>query len=190
MASRRLKSSSPKQDSEESHLSELPQALRESSPRRVLLELQARFASGPGKGFDPAVVLVASAVEANLVNTGLLGAFGDDAADDRRGGLVAAVLQLGLDLGVDGTGRDQRGGALVVDHLGVNVLGASEDGQAGTFCGPKQPLTDAMLAAPAAGLDQQVMVGGVHGTILNSQEKKSLRFWSTDPGPSRVPMSA
>src|SRR5208337_2168828 len=85
----------------------------------------------------------------------------------------AAVLQLGLDLGVHGTGRDQRGCALVVDHLGVNVLGAPEDGQAGTFCGPKQPLADAMLPAPAAGLDQQVMVGGVHGTILNSQEKRA-----------------
>src|SRR5208283_22151 len=129
--------------------------------------MQTRFARGPGKGFDPTVVLVASTVEANLVNTGLLGAFGDDPPDDRGGGLVAAILQ-----------------------LGVNVLGAPEDGQAGAFCGPKQPLADAMLAAPAAGLDQQVMVGGVHGTILNSQEKKSLQFWSTDPGPSRVPMSA
>ena len=40
------------------------------------------------------MILVASAVEANLVNTGLFGSLGDGAADGGRGGLVAAVLDL------------------------------------------------------------------------------------------------
>ncbi len=37
------------------------------------------------------MILVASTVEANLVNTGLLGPLGDELADDRGGRLVAAV---------------------------------------------------------------------------------------------------
>jgi hypothetical protein len=66
------------------------------------------------------------------------------------------------------------------------MLGAAEDGKAGTFNCPKQPLANAMLATPAASLHQQVMIGCVHGTILDNQEKRSWRFWSTDPGLSQV----
>ena len=80
--------------------------------------------------------------------------------------LVAAVLELGLDLRVERAGRGQGRGGQVVDHLGVDVLRAAEDGQAGTFGRPEEPLADAALAPEPAGLDQQVMVGGVHGTIL------------------------
>ena len=55
----------------------------------------------------------------------------------------------------------------VVDHLGVDVLRAAEDGQPGPLGRPDQPLADVALAAQPAGLNQQVMVGGVHGTILD-----------------------
>ena len=54
-------------------------------------ELEPRLAGGVGQGLDPAVILVASTVEANLVNTGLFGPFGDELADDGGGGLIAAV---------------------------------------------------------------------------------------------------
>ena len=82
-----------------------------SAIKLLSLRTAARLAGGLGQGCDPTMILVASAVEANLVNTGLLGSLGDDPADDRGGGLVAAVLELGLDLGVQGAGRDQGGRA-------------------------------------------------------------------------------
>ena len=80
---------------------------------------------------DPTVVPVASAVEANLVNTGLLRSFGDDPADDRRGGLVPAILQLGLDLRSTVLAETRVVG-LVVDHLGVMCLELG-NGQTGPF---------------------------------------------------------
>src|SRR4051794_8290739 len=122
------------------------------------------------------MILVASAVEANLVNTGLLGTLSHDPAHDRGGGLVAAVGELGPDFRVARAGRRQRRAALVVDHLGVNVLGAAEDGQARTLRRPRHPVANAMLAPLASGLDQQMMVGGVHVTILDGLEYSRLAF--------------
>src|SRR3954454_11042205 len=90
-------------------------------------ELEPRLAGGVGQGLDPAMIFVASTVEANLVNTGAPGPLGDDAADDRGRRLVAAVGLLRLDLGVERAGRGQRPALGVVDHLGIDVLRAPED---------------------------------------------------------------
>ncbi len=110
--------------------------------------------------------LVASAVEANLVNTGLLGTIGNHAADDRRGRLVSAVFELGSNFGVPGAGRDQRGSRLIVDHLRVDVLRAAKDRQPRPFGGPEHPVTDPPLATQPAGLHQTLLVCDVHATIL------------------------
>ena len=92
-------------------------------------ELEPGLARGVGQRLDPAMILVASAVEADLVNPGLLGALGDGLAHERRGGLVAAVGGLALDLGVEGRGRGEGLALVVVDDLGVDVLRAPEDAE-------------------------------------------------------------
>src|SRR5689334_10519285 len=134
-------------------------------------EFQSRVAGGLGQGGDAAMVLVASAVEANLVNAGLLGPLGHDAADYGGGRLVAAVLDLGLDVGLHGAGRDQRRPGLVIDHLGVDVLRAAEDRQAGTFGRPREPIADVPLAPEPPRLHEPMLVCYVHGTILNWAER-------------------
>src|SRR5437588_22055 len=82
----------------------------------------AGLAGGVGQCPHPAVILVASAVEANLVNTGLLRPLGDQAADDGRRRLVPAVGRLTLGVGVERAGRREGQAGRVVDHLGVDVL--------------------------------------------------------------------
>src|SRR4051794_24550764 len=105
----------------------------------MISERETRLAGGVGQGLDPAMILVASTVEANLVNTGLLGPLGDDPADDRGGGLVAAVRSRAADLGVERAGRGQGRPGVVVDDLDVDVLGTPEDGQSGPLGGPVEP---------------------------------------------------
>ena len=70
-----------------------PRADAGRTPLVISFRTATRLAGGLGQGRDAAMILVASAVEANLVNTGLLGPLGDHPADKGRGGLVAAVLE-------------------------------------------------------------------------------------------------
>src|SRR5262249_48153953 len=118
-----------------------------------------------GQGLDPAVILVASAVEANLVNTGFLGPLGDDLADDRGRRLVAAVGRLALDLGVERAGRGQGGAVGVVDYLGVDVLRAAADGQPGRLGAAEEPLTDVPLPPQPAVLHGLALVLTAHGNV-------------------------
>src|SRR5436305_10224364 len=126
-------------------------------------ELETRLAGGVGQALDPAMILVASTVEANLVNTGLLGPLGDHPADDGGGGLVAAVGGGAADLGVERAGRGQGPAVVVVDDLHVDVLGTPEDGQAGPLGGPVEPLAHMALAAEPSCVDEFSLF---HRTVL------------------------
>ena len=126
-------------------------------------ELEPRLAGGVGQGLDPAMILVASAVEANLVNTGLLGPLGDDPADDRGGGLVAAVGVVAPRTSGSSVLAEARVvPVVVVDDLGVDVLRAPEDGQPGPLGGPVEPLADVPLAAEPADV-RRVCAGSPDG---------------------------
>src|SRR5262249_39071209 len=106
-----------------------------------------------------------------LVNTGLLGALGHHAADQRGGGLVAAVLGLRLDVRVHRAGGDQGGPGLIVDHLGVDVLRAAEDRQPRPFGGAEQPVADPPLPTEPAGLHAYLLISRVHETIPNRSDE-------------------
>src|SRR5262245_16606484 len=112
------------------------------------------------------MILVASTVEANLVNTSLSGALGHNAADQRGGRLVAAVRDLRLDLRLHRAGRDERGPGLVVDHLGVDVFRAAEDRQPGPFGRAGEPVADPPLAPQPSSLHEQLLIRDIHGTGL------------------------
>src|SRR4051794_29764321 len=92
------------------------------------------------------MIPVASAVKADLVNAGLLGALGDGPANDRGRRLVPAVRELLPDLGIERTRRGEGRAGGVVDHLSINMLRASKDGQARPFERPLETLPDALLA--------------------------------------------
>src|SRR4051794_37711362 len=113
------------------------------------------------------MILVASTVETNLVNTGLLRTLGDQPPDDRRRRLVAAVRVLRADLRVERARRRQRRAARVVDHLRVDVLRTPEDGQAGPLRRADEPAADVPLAAQSSGLDLLLLI--VHRAILCSR---------------------
>src|SRR5262249_15355792 len=127
------------------------------------LELQSRLAGGVSQGLDPAMILVASTVETNLVNTGLLGPLGHLLAHDGGRRLVAAARLLGLHLRVERAGRRKGRSVGVVDHLGVDVLGAAEDGQTGPLGRPGDLLPHVPLAAKPPHLDEFTLI---HRTIL------------------------
>src|SRR5690606_38796552 len=127
-----------------------------------LSELQPGLARGVGEGLDAAVILIATALEADLVNTGGPGPLGHQPADDRGGGLVAAVAGLLAEARLEGAGRGEGGRRVVVDDLRVDVLGAAEDRQPGPLGVAVQLLADVPLAAEPLPLDVQPVVLALH----------------------------
>jgi hypothetical protein len=100
------------------------------------------------------MILVASAVEANLVNTGVLGPLGNDTADEGRRGFVSTVFELTADLGVHRARRDEGRGRIVIDELGVNVLRATEDRQPRPESSTEESIADPALTPQAASLNK------------------------------------
>ena len=68
------------------------------------------------------MILVSTAVEHHLADSGGLGALGNSLADDFGRRDVAAALQTLFRLSVERAGRNQRFAIAVVDDLRVNVL--------------------------------------------------------------------
>src|SRR5262249_5125573 len=83
--------------------------------------------------------------------------------NERGGGLVATVSLLSADLGVHRAGRCQGRSVRVVDHLGVDVLRAAEDGQARPLRRPEQPPAGMPLATLTPHLYELALV---HGSFL------------------------
>src|SRR4051794_772247 len=106
-----------------------------------LLELQARFAGAVGQRRDAAVVLVARAVEDDLVDPLLEALLGDGHAD-RLGALLLLPRRLAVGVG----GGDQRLLRQVVDDLGVDVARAAKHGQTRPLGRTGDPLADRAVA--------------------------------------------
>src|SRR6185369_2272462 len=85
------------------------------------LELQAGFAGRVGQRLDAAVIAVARAIECHGLDAERLRAVADALADDRRGRLVAAVLDLLAELGFGGRRARQHAIAFRRDDLRVDV---------------------------------------------------------------------
>ena len=112
-------------------------------------------------------------------------------ADDRGGGLVAAVLQLGPDFGSTVLAAASVVPVVVVDHLGVDVLRAAEDGQPGPLGRPVEPLADAPLAARAgasgpAGGDWRCLTRTILDRSLRRRCRLAARTPMVAPDASRV----
>src|SRR5580704_7010470 len=92
-------------------------------------EIQPALARSVGQRFDPAVIEIAAAVEYHVLDALLFGALGDELAHGlgrvhAGAGLEALARRL-----FDRGSRRERDAAIVVDHLGVDVLGGTEHRQ-------------------------------------------------------------
>src|SRR5690606_11962562 len=90
---------------------------------------QAGFARGVGQGLHPAMVQVAATVEDDVLDALLDRALGHEGADAGGGVLVRALFLL---LAFQRGGGRERHAVLIIDDLGVDVLGRAEDRQART----------------------------------------------------------
>src|SRR3954463_4518646 len=99
---------------------------RSISMKSVVLDCQSGFAGAIGPGLDPAVVLVAAAVEHGALHAGGLRALRDQLAD--LGGLLGAAQAAHVGLGPLRGG--QRAAGLVVDQLDEDPVVGTEHGQA------------------------------------------------------------
>src|SRR5580692_5592842 len=111
-------------------------------------EIQSAFARCLGQSFHPAVIEIAAAVEYHVLDALLLGALRDQLADrlgrvDAGAGLQAFARRL-LDRG----SRSERDALVVVDHLGIDVLGRAKHGEPLALArGATQRAANAALAA-------------------------------------------
>src|SRR5580700_9872851 len=111
-------------------------------------EVQSAFACRLGQGFHPAVIEVAAAIEYHVLDALFLGAFRDQLADrlgrvDAGAGLQSFARRL-----LDRRSRHECDALLVVDHLGIDVLGRAEDGEPFALARrAAQRAADAALAA-------------------------------------------
>src|SRR3984957_18791357 len=111
-------------------------------------EVQSAFACRLGQGFHPAVIEIAAAVEYHVLDALFLGALRDQLADrlgrvDAGAGLHAFARRL-----LDRRSRRERDALVVVDHLGIDVLGRAEHGEPLALArGAAQRAADAALAA-------------------------------------------
>src|SRR5690554_5960670 len=91
---------------------------------------------------------IGTTIEHDLGNAGLGAALGDQLADRSCGLGGTAVLDLGLDILVQGRGGSQGPTRRVVDDLGVDILVRAENRQTGTTEGTSlERLADTSLAA-------------------------------------------
>src|SRR5580704_2932954 len=92
-------------------------------------EIQSAFARRLGQSLDPAVIEVAAAIEYHVLDALFLGALRDQLADrlgrvDAGAGLQAFARRL-----LDRRRRSERDARVVVDDLGIDVLGRAEHGE-------------------------------------------------------------
>src|SRR5205085_11235545 len=112
-------------------------------------ELQPALSRRFGERSDPSVVAIASPVEDDGLDSGLLRPLGDQRADSAGG------VPVGSPRRVLPQPRIQRGGvrqgrpAAVVDDLGVDVPSALVDREPGPFLAAADPRADANTDAPA-----------------------------------------
>src|SRR5690606_21972121 len=138
-------------------------------------ELQAAFAGCIGQRLDAAVVAVTRAVESDLLDTGSLGALGDDLADLGSGVAVLAVLQTFLDLGLGGIGRSQHLGAIGSEDLRVQMLAGTQNRQARHTEG-----TDVCTGRLGATQTGNVLVHVLYPRKLKTLELGLLGFLAND----------
>src|SRR6056297_3732228 len=115
-------------------------------------ELQSCFTGGGRHGGDAAVVGEPASVEHDLVDTGGLGALGDQLA--HLGRSVDARARVGTQVGLGGRRGGERGARVVVDDLDREVLVGPEHGQTR----PSGGAVD-LLANPAVATDASVAAG-------------------------------
>src|SRR4051794_32255459 len=104
-------------------------------------EFESALPRGVGQRSDAAAVGVSAAIEHHGVESGGLGTLGDQLSDPDAVGLLVTLD--GADVGLDGRCRRQRGAALVVHQLDVDVTRGAVDHQARTLGG-----TGDLLAQP------------------------------------------
>src|SRR4029453_13817833 len=121
-------------------------SIRTSATRCSSLEGQAGRAGRLGERLDPPVVLIAAAIEDNLLDAACLRPLGQQLAHDFGRGHVAARLRLGAEVGGPAVPRGQRAPARIVDHLRVDVAQAAEHRQPRPLRGPDDPGADAQVA--------------------------------------------
>src|ERR1700730_6768374 len=100
---------------------------------RSLLELQSSVARRFGQRFDATVVRKTAAIEDDGLDPGLQGPFGNRLAHRRRAFRSGRRLQALAKIGVGRRGGGQRPARGVIDHLRVDVVQASEDGEPRTL---------------------------------------------------------
>src|SRR6185312_16163126 len=94
----------------------------------------------------PPVVLEATSIEHDALDTGRLRALGQERPHGLRRLHVAAARLPGAELLAPAVGSDQRAAGLVVDDLGVDVVEAPEDGQSRPRLRAPHPPPQAMVA--------------------------------------------
>src|SRR2546426_9697172 len=109
-----------------------------ASTTHYLLSLKSQSASAGrvGKRLHPPMVPVASAVEHHPVDPAGLGLLGEELADRRRRGNVAAGRVLGPECLAAAVGGEERPPRVVVDELRIDMVEAPEHGEAGPRRGP------------------------------------------------------
>src|SRR3954471_6396951 len=122
--------------------------LSSSSSYRLRSELQAALAGAVRQGRDATGVLVAGAVEDHALDTGGLGALGDELTDGL--GLVGLRSVVRAQVRLEGGRRHQRLADRVVDDLGDHVLGRLGDDQTRALGGAVELLATADLALEAS----------------------------------------
>src|SRR4026209_341627 len=120
-------------------------SIRTSATRCSSLEGQAGRAGRLGEGLDPPMVLIATAIEDDLLDPARLRPLGQQFAHDLGRGHVAARLRLRAEVGRTAVHRGQRASARVVDHLRVDVTQAAEHRQPRPLRGPDNAGADAQM---------------------------------------------
>src|SRR6267378_3093786 len=125
------------------------------------LELQSPFAGAIGHSLHAPVILITAAVEHDLGDALLLGLGGDELPD----GKAPRHLALALDLHTFGRVRraGERETALVIDELGVDVLGRAEHDQPGPLRRARDLLADAEVPAIPLVRRRLDLPNGSHG---------------------------
>src|SRR5262245_35137144 len=115
----------------------------------ILLELQAAGARAVGERLHAPVIEIAAAIEADLLDTALLRALGEQLAHGRADRGLALALGARAEI-LAARCRGQRDPAHVVDDLRVDVTRAPEHRQARPLGRADHPLADAVApdAAP------------------------------------------
>ncbi len=105
------------------------------SVKRVSLELESGSPGSLGERGDATVISERTAIEADLINTGGLGPFGDRLTH-RLGGLLVATEADAVSQRLVGSAcRSQGPAGRVVDNLGVDVLVRTKDREPRTLGG-------------------------------------------------------